>query len=91
MRVPVEILVALCLIVGVFPEYTVGDVLASASTIVLGGRLPEYHLHIWHGLNLPLLMSVLALLGGGLLYTNRQRLFRLQTYFPERNESQLIR
>jgi multicomponent K+:H+ antiporter subunit A len=58
MRVPVEILVALCLIVGVFPEYTVGDVLASASTVVLGGRLPEYHLHIWHGLNLPLLMSL---------------------------------
>jgi multicomponent K+:H+ antiporter subunit A len=90
MRVPVEILVALCLIVGVFPEYTVGDVLASASTAVLAGRLPEYHLHIWHGLNLPLLMSLLALLGGGLLYYNRQRLFQLQTYFPERNESQLF-
>ena len=90
MRVPVEILVALCLIVGVFPEYSVGDVLASASTIVLDGRLPEYHLHIWHGLNLPLLMSLLALLGGGLLYTNRQRLYRLQNYFPERNESQLF-
>jgi multicomponent K+:H+ antiporter subunit A len=44
MRVPVEILVALCLIVGVFPEYTVGDVLATASTVVLGDRLPEYHL-----------------------------------------------
>ncbi len=90
MRVPVEILVALCLIVGMFPEYTVGDLLASASTAVLGGRLPQYHLHIWHGLNLPLLMSVLALTGGGLLYTNRQRLFRLQLYFPERNESQLF-
>jgi multicomponent K+:H+ antiporter subunit A len=50
MRVPVEILVALCLIVGVFPEYTVGDVLASASTVVLDGRLPDYHLHIWHGI-----------------------------------------
>ena len=87
MRVPVEILVALCLIVGVFPEYTVGDVLASASTVVLDDRLPEYHLRIWHGLNLPLLMSVLALLGGGLLYYNRQRLFRLQTHFPARNGS----
>jgi NADH:ubiquinone oxidoreductase subunit 5 (subunit L)/multisubunit Na+/H+ antiporter MnhA subunit len=52
--------------------------------------LPDYHLHIWHGLNLPLLMSLLALLGGGLLYYNRQRLFTLQTYFPERNESQLF-
>jgi multicomponent K+:H+ antiporter subunit A len=90
MRVPVEILVALCLIVGVFPEYTVGDVLARASTAVLDGQLPDYHLHIWHGINLPLLMSLLALLGGGLLYYNRHRLFRIQTYFPERNESQLF-
>jgi multicomponent K+:H+ antiporter subunit A len=90
MRVPVEILVALCLIVGVFPEYTVGDVLARASRVVLGGHLPNYHLHIWHGFNLPLLMSFLALLGGGVLYYNRQRLFRLQTYFPERNKSKLF-
>jgi len=90
MRVPIEILVALCLIVGVFPQYTVGAVLARASMDVLGGHLPDYHLHIWHGLNLPLLMSLLALLGGGALYYNRERLFALQMYFPERNASQLF-
>jgi multicomponent K+:H+ antiporter subunit A len=90
MRVPIEILVGLCLIVGIFPEYTAGKVLASASTAVLGGRLPEYHLHIWHGVNLPLVMSLFALLGGGILYYNRQRLFAMQAYFPERNESQLF-
>jgi len=90
MRVPIEILVALCLIVGVFPQYTVGAVLARASMDVLGGHLPDYHLHIWHGLNLPLLMSLLALLGGGALYYNRERLFALQMYFPERKASQLF-
>jgi multicomponent K+:H+ antiporter subunit A len=90
MRVPVEISVALCLIVGVFPQYTVGAILAQASTVVLGSHLPDYHLHIWHGLNLPLLMSLLALLGGGALYYNRQRLFALQMYFPVRNTSQLF-
>jgi len=90
MRVPVEILVGLCLIVGIFPEYTVGAILTHASTAVLGGQLPDYHLQIWHGLNLPLLMSLLALLGGGGIYFNRQRLFNLQVYFPGRDESQLF-
>jgi multicomponent K+:H+ antiporter subunit A len=90
MRVPVEILVGLCLIVGLFPELTVGKLLAWASTAVLGGRLPEYNLHIWHGVNLPLMMSLFALVGGGVLYYNRHRLFYFQTYFPERNESQLF-
>jgi multicomponent K+:H+ antiporter subunit A len=90
MRVPVEILVGLCLIVGVFPEYTVGATLAHASTAVLGGHLPDYHLQIWHGLNLPLLMSLFALLSGGAIYYNRQRLFSLQKYFPGRDESLLF-
>ena len=90
MRVPVEILVGLCLVVGLFPEFTVGDMLASASTAVLNGRLPEYHLHIWHGVNLPLMMSVFALISGVTIYYYRHRLFYLQTYFPERDESRLF-
>jgi len=90
MRVPVEILVGLCLMVGLFPEFTVGDMLASASTAVLNGRLPAYHLHIWHGVNLPLMMSVFALVSGGTIYYYRHRLFYLQTYFPERDESRLF-
>ncbi len=90
MRVPVEILVGLCLIVGIFPEYTVGAILTHASTAVLGGHLPDYHLQIWHGLNLPLLMSLFALLGGGAIYYHRRRLFNIQLYFTERDESQLF-
>ncbi|MDX1340942.1 MAG: monovalent cation/H+ antiporter subunit A [Reinekea sp.] len=90
MRVPVEILVGLCLVVGIFPEQTVGHLLAAASTSVLGGYLPDYHLYIWHGLNLPFIMSIVAMAGGAVLYLNRQRLFRFQAHFPERNESQLF-
>jgi len=90
MRVPVEILVGLCLLVGVFPEYTVGAILTHASTAVLGGHLPDFHLKIWHGLNLPLMMSLLALIGGGGIYYNRRRLFNLQAYFPEHDESRLF-
>jgi len=87
MRVPVEILVGLCLVVGILPDLTVGDLLTSAATAVLGGHVPEYHLDIWHGFNLPFMMSVMAMVSGGILYLNRKRLFYFQAHFPERNES----
>lgn len=90
MRVPVEILVALCLLVGIFPQMTVGPLLASASTAVLGGDLPYYKLHIWHGFNLPLLMSAIAMAGGAIIYVNRSRIFFFQMHFPEKNESLLF-
>ncbi len=87
MRLPVELLVLLCLAIGLFPTVVVGDLLGSASLAVIGGELPEYHLHLWHGFNLPLLMSGLAIAGGGFVYYHRQRLFQFQAQFPEGNAS----
>ena len=69
MRVPVELLVLGCLIVGILPAWAVGDFLAAAAAPVVGGDLPEYSLAIWHGWNMPLIMSLVALAGGILLYT----------------------
>ncbi|MGH8855085.1 MAG: proton-conducting transporter membrane subunit, partial [Telluria sp.] len=66
MRIPIECLVLLCIAVGVMPELVVGDVLAVAARAVLGPTMPAYNLAIWHGVNLPLLMSLVAL-GGGLV------------------------
>ena len=68
MRRPVEILVVLCLVVGIAPALTVGPFLRSAAVSVLGFDLPYYSLAIWHGFNLPLLLSVLALASGVTLY-----------------------
>ncbi|WP_323144345.1 monovalent cation/H+ antiporter subunit A [Massilia phyllosphaerae] len=68
MRFPVECLVLLCIAVGVLPQRTVGDVLAVAAHAILGVRMPEYDLAIWHGLNLPLAMSAGALAGGLVFY-----------------------
>ena len=68
MRRPVEILVLLCLVVGIVPAFTVGPFLRSAAVSVLGFDLPYYSLAIWHGFNLPLLLSVLALASGVTLY-----------------------
>ncbi len=77
MLVPVGALALLCVLVGILPGLTIGPLLALTATPVVGGALPEYSLAIWHGLNLPLLMSVIALGVGTLFYFMLQRLFRL--------------
>lgn len=83
MIVPVEILVALCLLVGIVPGYTVKPLLAVAAASVLGGEeLPSYSLKVWHGFNLPLGMSLVALGGGLLVYWQRHWLFRLRQRHP---------
>ncbi len=74
MRVPVELLVLACLIVGVLPAWSVGPYLDAAARPVVGGTLPAFSLAVWHGLNTPFVMSVLALAGGVLLY----RMLRVQ-------------
>ncbi|CCW17277.1 Na(+) H(+) antiporter subunit A; Na(+) H(+) antiporter subunit B [Sphingobium indicum BiD32] len=68
MRLPIEILVLLCLLVGILPALTIGPLLTTAVSSVLGERTPVYSLAIWHGFNLPLLMSAVALVGGAVLY-----------------------
>jgi multicomponent K+:H+ antiporter subunit A len=68
MRRPIEILVLLCLVVGIVPGFTIGPYLDTAVRSVLGDETPYYSLAVWHGLNVPLLMSLAALAGGTLLY-----------------------
>ncbi len=68
MRLPIEILVLACLLVGIIPALTIGPFLATAVDAVLGDRTPSYSLAVWHGFSLPLLMSATALVGGCLLY-----------------------
>ncbi|GHG76760.1 monovalent cation/H+ antiporter subunit A [Alishewanella longhuensis] len=82
MRLPVEILVALCLVVGIAPAWVVGGLLQAAATAVLAGPTPEYSLAIWHGFNLPLLMSAVALTAGVFMYVKRKQLFDFQNALP---------
>ncbi|GGJ88983.1 monovalent cation/H+ antiporter subunit A [Pseudomonas matsuisoli] len=83
MKIPVEVLVLLCLVVGIFPGYTVGPLLAAGASATLGGELPYYSLAIWHGFNLALMMSFVALAGGVLVYACREPLFRWYNGMPE--------
>lgn len=68
MRVPGEVLVVICLVVGIAPAWSVGPLLAAAAAPVVGGTLPDYTLALWHGFNLPLLMSFVAMGGGVFIY-----------------------
>lgn len=85
MKIPVEILVGVCFIVGIAPGIVIAGLLHSASTSLLQSATPEYSLAIWHGLNFPLLMSFIALIGGIAVYSSRKQLFAFQAQFPEKD------
>jgi multicomponent K+:H+ antiporter subunit A len=68
MRFPVEVLVLACIVVGILPAATIGPFLDIAVHSLLGAATPGYSLAVWHGVNAPLLMSLLALAGGVLIY-----------------------
>ncbi len=75
MRVPVQVLVLACLVVGIVPGLSIGPSLAAAAAPVVGGTLPAYSLAVWHGVTPPLLMSLVAIVGGvlGYLWLRRQQ------------------
>jgi multicomponent K+:H+ antiporter subunit A len=83
MKVPIELLVVLVVAVGVAPAYTVGPILDVVATSVLQRGLPEFSLSPWHGFNLAFMMSLVALIGGVVVYAFRHRIFALHDrFFP---------
>ena len=86
MKVPIEVLVALCLLVGIFPAVTVEPILAVAANSMLQAPLPEYDLAIWHGFNPAVWMSMIALVGGVTVYFMRAPLIHLQDKLGDRLE-----
>ena len=82
MRVPSMFLVLACLVVGIAPAATVGPYLYTAVESVLGQRTPKFSLAVWHGFNLPMIMSAVALVGGALLYLALQHYLRSSPVGP---------
>lgn len=69
MRLPAIVLATLCILVGILPALLVENIVNAgtrASTQHL--NFEGVHLAIWHGFNLPLLMSAVALIGGVAFY-----------------------
>ena len=67
MRRPVELLVLLCLAIGIFPQWVLGGMLTDAADAILGAEVPEFSLKIWHGVNVALIMSLIAFVVGALI------------------------
>lgn len=84
MKIPVEILAISCIAVGVLPGYTLAPLVDVAVRDVVGSALPGYHIALWHGFTLPLLMSVVALGGGVLMYWLLHRRYNLHLHVPAR-------
>ncbi|MGO4998708.1 putative monovalent cation/H+ antiporter subunit A [Oceanisphaera sp. W20_SRM_FM3] len=69
MRLGFTVLALLSLILGLVPSL-VSPLLQAATNAIQGSTTPsELDLALWHGFNLPLLLSAIALLCGGLLYS----------------------
>lgn len=86
MKIPVEILVFACIMVGMFPAVSVGPLLYAAAHATLGGEVPDYQLAVIHGFNLPLIMSFAAFFGGLIMYSQRQKFFDFHARFKEIDE-----
>ncbi len=90
MKAPVALLVVVCVAVGVAPALTFGPLVHVAATAMLGVPPPAYELAIWHGVNLPLAMSAVALAGGVAMYFALQRRFNLHLHHPKGWTGRLI-
>lgn len=82
MKAPVLLLVGVCIAVGLAPMLTAGPLVQVVSSAVLNQPAPAFSLGLWHGLNLPLAMSGIAVAGGTALYFGLQRGGRLHAYLP---------
>ncbi|MDX6752215.1 monovalent cation/H+ antiporter subunit A [Geminicoccaceae bacterium 1502E] len=64
MWLPVAVLVALVVAIGLFPEQLAGGLVDVATAAVTGAPAPAYELALWHGVTPSLLMSGVAVAGG---------------------------
>ena len=69
MRAPATLLAMLCILVGVLPALLVESIVnATTRASTQNFAFEGVHLAIWHGFNMPLLMSAIATLGGLIFY-----------------------
>ncbi len=90
MRVPVEVLVVICIAVGILPSLTIGPLLGAAAGATLQAPLPAYSLKVWHGFTPALGMSMLALAGGAAIYAIRRPLFRWHDRLLDRIDARTV-
>ncbi|MEZ5657406.1 MAG: monovalent cation/H+ antiporter subunit A [Burkholderiaceae bacterium] len=81
MRMPVILLVIVCVLVGLMPALLAQPLVRQTAIAISGpgAVVPEFHLSLWHGLNWPLLMSAIAVAAGVGIYMSLQKRFSLHS------------
>ncbi|MFY0991348.1 monovalent cation/H+ antiporter subunit A [Halomonas sp. C05BenzN] len=85
MLAPGLFLAAMSLLVGLFPMTLAAPLVNAASLAVQGETSPLFTLALWHGLNLPLAMSAVAVAGGVLVLRHHRRFAGIAALFPTRD------
>ncbi|MAK71376.1 MAG: monovalent cation/H+ antiporter subunit A [Idiomarinaceae bacterium] len=80
MSAPVAILAIMCIAIGLAPMTMVSGILDVAASSVTNAST-TVKLSLWHGFNLPLLMSFVAVVAGILIYAARDQLFTFNRQF----------
>jgi multicomponent K+:H+ antiporter subunit A len=68
-------LMAVCVLVGIFPAFFADPLVHAGAGAILGADMPDYHMAVWHGFNMALVLSMIALAGGVVFYRQREKLF----------------
>lgn len=79
MRLPVILLATICILVGILPGLLVEPIIHHVTLAAThSATLAPIHLALWHGFNLPLVMSIIALVGGAIFYLQLARQGRIR-------------
>jgi len=82
MRLPGGVLALACLAIGIAPALFITAPLVPAVSAVLQAEAPVFDLALWHGVNAPLLMTIVALVIGAVLFRQRDRLMTWRDRLP---------
>ena len=77
------ILAVLGLVFGLFPQLVAGSLVAPAVSAIEGQKV-ELTLKLWHGINLPLLISIATVAGGLVLFSMRKAVWQRADAILER-------
>ena len=75
---PALVLTAVTIVLGIVPA--LADHLVTAAGRALAAATDEAHLALWHGINVELLLSGVAIAGGAVLYLGRRRVGSILAY-----------
>lgn len=89
MRFPVVVFATLCILVGIAPMLLTSGLLTPAVTAVTQA-VPTLDIAIWHGFNMPLLMSAMALAGGIVIYISRAELLTFSRQFDSHDAKDIF-